>query len=143
MSWNSSILKGSVQDGWIDSNGHMNIVYYIHILDQGTTLLVSRLKESLRESKDRNLRVVIRKLSIHFRKELKRGEQWWLRMEIQNVLRDRAHLRMQILSTESIHAVTNIEIVFIDELGSHLVIGDVLTKQHIDELIFETCVEGV
>ena len=70
--------EGAVPETWIDANGHMNIMWYTALFDQGCEALLARLGITEASVRAGAITVVAARISTTHRRELMRGETWQL-----------------------------------------------------------------
>ena len=70
--------EGTVPPAWIDANGHMNIMWYTSLFDQGCEVLLARLGITLASVRAGGITAVAARISTTHRRELMLGEAWQL-----------------------------------------------------------------
>ena len=70
--------EGHVKHDWIDINGHMNVVHYVALFDEGTFTLLRKLGIDEDAVQNGLPTVVASRIYIAHRKELLPDEQWQL-----------------------------------------------------------------
>lgn len=81
----SQLAAGAVLSEWVDRNGHMNVVYYMRIFDEGTFRLVDLIGFSDGAERGDRLTLVAGRINIVHRKELVCGEPWQLETGVVDV----------------------------------------------------------
>lgn len=95
---------GVVEPGWIDRNGHMNIVHYMRIFDEGCDRFLQTMGIADAANGKGKLTVVAARINIIHRKELLSGESWQLSAGLATVSRKYLTLAHRLMSGKLVHA---------------------------------------
>jgi acyl-CoA thioester hydrolase len=111
--------RTTVQPGWIDYNGHMNVAYYVLAFDKATDGLIDRLGlgEAYRRASDCSIYVL--EAHITYERELRRGEELAIATQLIDADQKRLHFFHRMTHAEAgyLAATTEILALHVDLAG--------------------------
>ena len=95
------VAEGEVKPEWIDSNGHMNVAYYVLAFDSGVDLLWSKAGIDDTYVKTRNLSTFAVEAHITYQRELCVGDAYQVTAQILALDSKRLHQFQRIYNAKS------------------------------------------
>jgi len=96
--------SGKVDPSWIDRNGHMNVVHYMRLFDEGMDLMLKATGMTNWQTKNGHLTIVASRINIVHRKELLCGEPWALSSAFSTITTRYISLVLRLTANYSIRA---------------------------------------
>lgn len=124
------LQSGLVKPEWIDENGHMNVVHYMRIFDEGTHIMLKLIGLSDKSVKKKRYTIVASRINIIHRKELLCGEQWQLASGLLTVTTRYLTLVHRLTSKNTVRAYCYIRgaVFCMDQRGSRTLDDHALDK---------------
>ena len=101
--------EGVVSADWIDTNGHMNIMWYTSLFDQGCKDLMARIGITTGSLHDDDITVVAARIATTHRRELMTGDSWRLWSGLLNANASKLTFTHRLVSGGMIRAVCHIQ----------------------------------
>ncbi|MDE2201027.1 MAG: thioesterase family protein [Rhodospirillales bacterium] len=117
-----SAYEGAVQPGWIDSNDHMNLAYYVVMFDFGTDSIYAALGLDESYKQATNCGTFAVETHTVYDRELRLGARARVRTQVLGVDAKRLHLAHELMRLEDGARAAAQEIMFLHvDLGSRRV----------------------